>query len=318
MKNILEIYEQGLLPMTGRKMRQRGIRASSTRRTLELACLLALLLHNWCGTQLRSQTIVAPNELAETDGNTSSTTPTGTDNGTRVMYMYDASQFQALSRPAYLTGFALRPDQTIGPSGPRTGTFKIYVSSTRRSMDQFSTRFSDNIGADNTLVFDGTLTFSTKNQSGPGNTLQFDYVFPFSTPFLYDPTAGNLVVDLQIIQGQGQAIRFDSVISSPVAKDAFASGPTATIGQFDAVPVAQFTFEPLPAVTIRSSQVEVCWESVSNATYRVEWQSGGTQNAWTPLVDCLRSTGPKTCIQDAVPQGATGRFYRVVGTNCTP
>jgi len=282
--------------------------------------LLVVLLMTCDGTQLRAQTIIVPNELAENDGNTYSTTPSGTDNnGTRVMYMHDASQFQALSRPAYLTGIALRPDQNPGPSGPRTGVFKLYVSTSRRSIDQFSTRFADNIGADNTLVFDGTTTLTTANQPGPGNTRQFDQLFPFSTPFLYDPTAGNLVVDLQIFQGQGQAIRFDAVLGSPVVKDAFASGnSTATIGQFGEAPVAQLTFEPAPLVAIRTSQVEVCWESVSNATYRVEWQSDTTQSTWTPLVDCIRSSGARTCIQDPTTPGAARRFYRVIRINCTP
>lgn len=292
----------------------------TVRASLRKAPFVALLLAACGGTPLPAQTIVVPNDLAEVDGNTHTTTPDGTvGNGARLMYMYDASQFQALSRPAYLTGFAFRPDQTPGPSGPRTGVMKIYVSTTRRSMAQLSTRFGDNIGADNTLVFDGTLTRSTANQPGPGNTRQFDQLFPFSTPFLYDPSAGSLVVDFQITQGTGPAIRSDAVLDSPVARDLFAPGnPTATDGQFGEAPVAQLTFEPAPLVTIRPSQVEVCWESVSNATYRVEWQSDVTQNTWTPLVDCLQSTNTTTCITDPVIKGEPQKFYRVVRTDCGP
>ena len=54
--------------------------------------------------------------------------------------------------------------------------------------------FADNLGADNTLVFNGTLNWATGNLPGPGNTRQFDIVFPCTTPFLYDPAAGNLPV----------------------------------------------------------------------------------------------------------------------------
>jgi hypothetical protein len=235
------------------------------------------------------------------------------------MYLYDASQFQSLSKPAYLTSFAWRPDQNIGPSGPRTGTYKIFVSTTSGPASEFSTSFSDNIGADNTLVFDGIVTQTTANQSGPGNTRQFDYVFSLTTPFLYDPTAGSLVLDLQIAGGSGEAVRVDSVANSPVAKCAVGPGSaTATSGIFAEAPVARLTFEPAPHVTIRTSQVEVCWESVSNATYRVEWQSDPTQNTWTPLVDCIRSSGPNTCIQDPLSQGASRKWYRVIRTSCTP
>jgi hypothetical protein len=59
---------------------------------------------------LQGQEIVVPNELAEIDGNTYSDSPSGMVTGLRVMHIYDASEFQALTKPSYLTGFAVRPD----------------------------------------------------------------------------------------------------------------------------------------------------------------------------------------------------------------
>lgn len=102
------------------------------------------MLATWNGLTLRSQEIVLPNDLAEADGNSATTTPDGTVNGLRFMDTCDASQFQALTPPAYLTGYALRPDQTIIPSGPRTIRARIYASTTRRPLAEFSTRFEDN------------------------------------------------------------------------------------------------------------------------------------------------------------------------------
>lgn len=167
-------------------------------RRVALGLVLALALATSGCAVLRGQEIVVPNALAEQDGNTASTTP-GDDNqsGIRIQYLLDASQFQALSGPAYLTGFASRPDRTPGASGPKTITVQVYASTTTRTLAQMSTRFSENIGADRTLVFDGTLTLSSENLPGPGNTRQFDYAYPFTTPFLYDPAAGNLVLELQ-------------------------------------------------------------------------------------------------------------------------
>jgi hypothetical protein len=69
---------------------------------------------------------------------------------------------------------------------------------------------AENLGTNNTLVFDGTVNAKTGNLPGPGNTRQFDYVFPFTTPFLYDPAAGNLVLDLQI-EASGSGVTFDTV-----------------------------------------------------------------------------------------------------------
>jgi len=71
-------------------------------------------------------------------------------------------------------------------------------------------------------------------------------------------------------------------------------------------------------VTIRASQVEVCWNSTSNFTYQVEYRSALTTNLWTSLLNCVRSTGCKSCVSDPVIVGQPQRFYRVVQTNCVP
>jgi hypothetical protein len=295
-----------------------GALAAARRFAIGLVLLFALVAIG--RAPLQAQPIVAPNTLAELDGNTHTTTPAGTDSGIRIMYLYDASQFQALAGPAYLTGFAYRPDRTPDASGPKPLTAKVYVSTTTRSPGECSTRFRDNIGADNTLVFEGTVTLSTANQPGPGNTRQFDYAWQFTHPFLYDPRAGNLVLDLQILQGTGPAIRFDAVAGSPVARNVSAQGaPNATIGQFYEAPVLRFNFEPAPAILIRTSQVELCWASVPGASYRVEFRTDAASDVWESLVDCVRATlETTTCIRDEVERGAPRRFYRVVRTDCTP
>src|SRR6185369_3133376 len=66
-----------------------------------------------------------------------------------------------------------------------------------------STTFADNIGLNNTLVLSGTITLVTANLPGLGNTKQFDIVFPFTTPFLYNHSAGNLLIDVQISASSG-------------------------------------------------------------------------------------------------------------------
>src|SRR4029079_14586760 len=121
-------------------------------------------------TELRAQVVVVPNSLAANDGNTALTAPTGGPSSLREMRIYDAAQFGDLSGPSFLTQFAWRPDTTPGPSGPRTLTLQIYASTTRRSVAGLSTTFAENLGADNTLVFSGTLIWETGNLPGPGNT----------------------------------------------------------------------------------------------------------------------------------------------------
>jgi hypothetical protein len=137
-------------------------------------------------------------------------------------------------------------------------------------------------------------------------------VFSFTTPFLYDPAAGNLALDLQI-EANGSVLTFDTVSGDPAIGRVFNSGSSsATTGDFRFSHVTQFTFEPPPLVTIRPSEVEVCWNSIPNLTYQVQYRSDLTANVWTPLGDDILSTGATSCIYDPVVVGQPQKFYRVV------
>jgi hypothetical protein len=287
------------------------------KRRVSFAFILACALGSCVNTELRAQVVAVPNEMATIDGNSSITAPAGSGTGLRYMQIFDASQFGALSGPSVLTQLALRPDTTPGPS--RTLTYRVYASTTSRSVAEMSTTFADNLGTDNTLVFDGTFTQTTENLPGPGDTRQFDILYPFTTPFLYDPGAGNLLLDFQFASGtQEGASEWDAVTENPTTRGIIGGSPTARTGVVIAANVTQFTFQPPPLVTIRTSQVEVCWNSKSNQTYQVQYRSALTTNFWTSLVDCIRSTNSTTCVSDPVVMGQPQRFYRVVLTNCVP
>ncbi len=219
-------------------------------RGVGFAILFAAFLGLCATTDLRAQVIVVPNALAENDGNGSSTSTAGPAS-VRWLTIHDASQFGALSEPSFLTQFAYRPDTILDQSGPRSLTLQIYASTTSRSVAGLSTTFAENLGPDNTLVFDGTVNLTTGNLPGPGNTRQFDYVFRFTTPFLYDPAAGNLVLDLQI-EANGSAVTFDTVSGDPAIGRIFSFGSsTATTGDFRDSHVTQLTFDiPEPTVAV--------------------------------------------------------------------
>ena len=221
-------------------------------RRVGFAFLLAAMLGACVTTDLRAQVVVVPNAQATNDGNGSGTTVSGGPTSVRAMRIFDASQFAAVSGPSLLTQFAWRPDMNLGQSGPRFVTLQIYASTTTRSVDGLSMTFADNLGADNTLVFNGTLTWSTANLPGPGNTRQFDIVFPLTTPFLYDPAAGNLLLDTQL-SGNGESITLDTVVGNPTAREIVnptsSNAVTATFVA-PAVQVTQFTFVPEPTVAV--------------------------------------------------------------------
>jgi hypothetical protein len=293
----------------------------SGKRCARFAFTLALALGSYVVPELRAQLLVVPNVLATNDGNSFLTAPAGLGI-IRYMLILDASQFGSLAGPSFLTQLALRPDTIPGPAGPRTTTYRIYASTTTRSVAGMSATFADNLGTNNTLVFDGTLTQATENLPGPGNTHQFDIVTPFTTPFLYDPAAGNLLLDIQTPSDDGQSLRWDAANENPENPTSRAlresGSATAPTGSFVASRVYQFTFDAPPRVAIRTSQVEVSWNSQSNLTYQVQYRSDLTTNLWTSLVDCIQSTNSTSRVYDPIVLGQPQRVYRVVLTDCAP
>ena len=77
-------------------------------------------------------------------------------------------------------------------------------------------------------------------------------------------------------------------------------------------------FMPPLKASIRVSEVEIAWNSVSNTTYRVDYTSTLTTNQWTPLVACIQAQGTSTRVYDKVNLGEPQRFYRVAVTSCVP
>jgi hypothetical protein len=69
------------------------------------------------------------------------------------------------------------------------GNYTLSASTTTAAVDGLSSVFAANIGGDNTQVFNGTLASS---YNGTLLTLTF------STPFAYDPSGGNLLLDFVI------------------------------------------------------------------------------------------------------------------------
>jgi len=282
-----------------------------------LVIVLAAFLGSCVVTELHAQVIVVPNSLGTNDGNSFNTTPSG-PGSVREMQIYDSSQFAALSEPSFLTQFAYRPDKTPGPSGPRAVSLRIFASTSSRAVDAMSPTLANNHGADKTLVYDGKLIWQTANLPGPGNTRQFDVVFPLTTPFLYNRAAGNLLLEIQFT-ADGSSIRIDTVMGNQTLGELVnVTSNTGATGVSATPKVTQFTFALPPVISIRASQVQVCWNSISNVTYQVQYRSDLTTNIWTSLVDCVRSVGSTSCIVDPVVAGQPQRFYRAVMTNCVP
>jgi len=120
----------------------------------------------------------------------------------RIQYLCPASQFMSLSnRPHLITHFAARPDASV--TAPRTCSLDDvqFRMSTTNATAPLSLTFADNVGSDETIVYEGSLTTHTDNIGPVGGPKEFDYIVELHTPFLYDPNQGNLLIDIRSHSG---------------------------------------------------------------------------------------------------------------------
>jgi hypothetical protein len=197
----------------------------------------------------QAQTIIAPNTLATTEGNALINTAPF-NNISRYQQIYNASEFASLSGPAFITQIAFRPDASQTTAFSRTFfSFQINLSTTSQTVSGLSPIFADNVGADNTTVQNGALTLTTANILGPGTAKQFDLLINLTAPFLYDPGAGNLLMDIFDFS-TGFTGYIDAAIdttANPKIKLAFADSDPILTSSGSVQPgglVTRFTFTP--------------------------------------------------------------------------
>lgn len=82
----------------------------------------------------------------------------------------------------------------------------------------------------------------------------------------------------------------------------------------DAGPVIDnISIAPLEeTLSLRVSQVELCWNSVTNFTYQIEYRSSLTTNSWVPFGSPRQGSGGVICTNDTVSMDEPHRFYRVL------
>lgn len=93
--------------------------------------------------------------------------------------VYSASAFSGLVEITAITFFSI-PDAL---SNSISGDFTIDLSTTSAGVGSLSTTYANNIGANNAQFFNGVVISATS----------FD-----GAPFLYDPSQGNLLMDVQV------------------------------------------------------------------------------------------------------------------------
>jgi len=157
--------------------------------------------------------VVVPNSARTIEGDSNNSFPFNISivglPSQRYQQVYAASQFGG---GGLITQIVFRPDAGAGHAFASTlPDMQIDLSTTSAADDGLSTTFANNVGADDTVVFArGALTLSSAFTGPPSGPKDFDIIITLTTPFLYNPALGNLLLDVRNF-GAGSTCSFDAV-----------------------------------------------------------------------------------------------------------
>ena len=165
----------------------------------------------------------------------------------RHQELFLASEFEGLP-PSHNTIEAIRwrPDFTKTAGSTTFDRFQLRLSTTSATPGSgISSNLDDNVGADETLVHDGPLTLvATEAGSAPR---PFEYLIEFQTPFTYDPSAGNLLVDRTLTLVAGTIAPIADSHDVGEIRSVFNGGSTP---RQSLVTVTEFTVVPEPSAML--------------------------------------------------------------------
>ena len=150
-------------------------------------CVLAFGAH-------AQRSLVVPVGYTQAEGE--SLSGTLKEGAIRMQNVYGPANFPA--SPITITEIRFRRDSSQSPFASGTALLSVSLSTSRRSFDNLSTTYSDNVGLDAVTVFDGQWSFSSPAPQNQGVVNPFDITLRLTTPFRYDPALGSLLVDLKV------------------------------------------------------------------------------------------------------------------------
>ncbi|MCI0665561.1 MAG: hypothetical protein L0220_31260 [Acidobacteria bacterium] len=156
----------------------------------------------------QTREVVVPNELEDSFGNAGPSIPFNIGAGSaRFQQVYAGQQFTNAGPDGILiTKLFFRTDESGRGFNTTISNIQINFSTTSRMPDSLSPVFAENIGADDaTIVGPGPLAL---RGLGPGGTADWFIHIDLPTPFFYQPSAGNLLMDVRNFSG-GDTTFFD-------------------------------------------------------------------------------------------------------------
>ncbi len=262
-------------------------------------------------------TLIVPPSVA----NVTATYGAGTFSGAnlRLQEIYGSANFPP-GLAFWITELRFRPDANLGTAFATTiGNIQFNLSTTTRNPGALVSTYADNLGPDDTIVHSGPLAISSQFIGPPGGPKDFDIAIPLQTPFLYDPGAGNLLLDIRNFSGSSASLLAGQHSTTDSASRVVGATGTLTAGGGDTgIDALQIVFSttnppprpPPPTLVLRgpylqrgtTTNILVCWRTstMTNGLVRfglaanaLTWEAGGfspTNNHYVLLTNLAPDT----------------------------
>lgn len=202
---------------------------------LKLAACLTLALA--VAPAVQAADIVVPGANATKTGGSNQDFPFNLPAGTSQRYqqLYLGSEFGTAPITLYAIKFRQASDANGGkPFSTTLSSITLNLSTAATKVGAASSTFATNVGVDNATVFSGALSLSSTAPALKNATPQpFDIVINFANPFTYDPTKGDLLLDVFNFGG-GLTTQFDFITggSTSVSRVVGSQGAVGASGAF--------------------------------------------------------------------------------------
>jgi len=143
----------------------------------------------------------------------------------RIQNCYSKALFP--QKPVLIKEMLYRPAQLNGFAFDKKMNLEVRLSTTSASPEALDATFANNFGSNLVLAFSGEIHLSSQNKHS-NNIADFDIKIPLTTPFLFDPSQGNLLVDIKNFTGGGSHVDGSGVLGDGAGR-AYASGADSLI-----------------------------------------------------------------------------------------
>ncbi|HEU0011141.1 MAG TPA: metallophosphoesterase family protein [Verrucomicrobiae bacterium] len=271
----------------------------------------------------KGQTLIVPPSVANVTAGYGSGTLSAPN--LRIQEVYGSANFPP-DTAMWITELCYRPDLVFGNAFNTTvNDIQINLSTTSRNPDALSFTYAQNVGPDDTVVFDGVLQISSQFTGLPGGPRDFDIRIPLTAPFLYDPGAGNLLVDIRNSSGSGASLLSGQRVTGDSASRT-AGGLGSSTGVLDSgVDALQIVFTltnpPSPLLLLRGPYLQrgtttnllVCWRTSRPTNAIVRFGLADNTLVWEARSQVLTNN---QCVE-LTNLAPNTKYYYSVGANDT-